>query len=777
MPLTRLSLIACLLLTAGHLRGGEAAEAVRAWLVATYATGAKEAVTAKVAGTVYANATLVAAQESSVQLYAKDLDGALPWTLLGDDGICLLAESLVAKASVPVRESWLMLAIACKRSETPAFRRVRDELFRADAAAAGRVNAALGVGAAPKADPPIADAGAAPADPSFPSVDGETAIIPTGAEDDESAPMIDKSGKVIRSAYLRWAYDYSATMVSKRLGPTKAQLKTGAKPKNANKAEVTEATSSARAKIWSPPMQFFKGARNGQGMPWNVGGPPTADAGDYSGTHAQILYAPDAANDPGVDRILILEEGHNCFTYQPTPTWWGGSHPEPTLGTPSWREASPKGLGAPVAIARGYGTWCNSGIIAFSSGLLGTAGTCTSQNAGTFLKLPPGKVPTAIALTSRNEFALVTVWDVVKLKGELAVVALECCHTEGLMAIYCWHQKNPGLPSVGGFTSMKLLGFVDLPFATPTAISATGNRIGTAGWLSVDGRNGFPREIDLSKQSFRDSFGTSTGANATYAQSSGYAVIASRYENKVAFVDLQPLFQHFGEMYFTTDKRYQRTREYGPDPKQWPCDFSVDDAPRPVVVKCVKVIAPSAVNVTIGGDSQSRAYIATESGALQIWRVGGLATDAPASSSEIAMAGQVAIGRNPTCLAYVKDLGWGKPDTLRNQIIAVCRGDQELSWIQLAGDTGTVIRRLRDTRLEDPVHAEVADTHGTESSVVTVTDFLGKQVVNYRFGPVVFHTNGGLRVDMGPDGKAEFECGGAMPFPGCPYMVCGTNVN
>ena len=49
--------------------------------------------------------------------------------------------------------------------------------------------------------------------------------------------------------------------------------------------------------------------------------------------------------------------------------------------------------------------------------------------------------------------------------------------------------------------------------------------------------------------------------------------------------------------------------------------------------------------------------------------------------------------------------------------------------------------------------------------------------INYRFGPVVFHTNGGARFDMGSDGKAEFECGGVMEFAGHPYRVCTTNVN
>lgn len=763
MVITRLLLPALLALAVGTLRGGEASDAVRGWLIDTYGAGAREAVMVKVGGTVYTAATLISAQKAEVQLQAKDLDGALPWKLLGDEGICLLGENLIAKAPVPICESWLHLAIACKRADTPVFRRTRDNLFRADAAAAGRIDAALASSSTPPVVQPQPE----------PPADGIAAADPTvatvGEAADEAGPMFDKKGKLNRGEYQRWAFDYGATMINKRLGPV-AQA-----DKKTEKSKAKGKTSAEIPTIWSPPVQVYAPARNGLGMPYNVGGPPTADGGDYSSTHAQVLYVPEAKGDPGVDRISILDEAHNCFTYQPTPTWWGGWHPEPALATPAWQTASPKGFGAPVGIARGYGNWCNSGIIAFTSGLLGTAGTCTSQNPGTFLMLPPGKIPSSIALTPRNEFALVTVWDVVNGKGEIAVVALECSYTKDLMALYSWSQVNPCLPSPGGFTSMKLLGFVELPFATPTAISAAGNRSGQLPWLRVADKNAAPSAIDFSKQAVRDTF--ARGENATYIESSGFAVVISRFENKAAFIDLQPLFQHVFEAYCTTEQRYRQTRDYGPGPKQWPCDFTVNDKPRPVVVKSVRVRNPTAVNVTVGAGDQARVHIATEEGMLQVWRVGDLASDAPASPADIRQTGQVAIGRNPTCLTYAKNMGWNNPNTMTSQLIAVSRGDCEIVWIEFSGDEGRVIRRLRDTRLVDPVYAEVADNHGTESNVISIVDFKGKQVVNYRCGPVILHTNGGRRFDMGPDGKAEFECGGAMAFPGYPYALCGTNVN
>jgi len=62
-------------------------------------------------------------------------------------------------------------------------------------------------------------------------------------------------------------------------------------------------------------------------------------------------------------------------------------------------------------------------IIAFQSGLLATFGTNTSRGEVT-LQLDPGKVPTAISVTDAGEFALVTVWDTINLKGQVAVIAL-----------------------------------------------------------------------------------------------------------------------------------------------------------------------------------------------------------------------------------------------------------------------------------------------------------------------------------------------------------------
>lgn len=573
-----------------------------------------------------------------------------------------------------------------------------------------------------------------------------------------STQITDRSGKIDRAAYVREAMDWSLAALHRKLGPDYEHYH--------KKAEEFPT-------IWLAEDKPSKVGRNGKGFVYQGGGPPTANPGDYSSTQGQAFYCPDKPPDPGVDRFDVLGMGHNCSTEKPAPPWWGGWHPEPAVTTPAWKQAAGGSLGAPVALARSAASWSNSAVMVFTSGLVGCAGTCTSQNSNPFFAFPKQKIPTAVAVTNKNEFALITLWDVEKMKGEVAVLAMESMHTDGLMALYEWRAIHPGLPSVGGVRSLKLMGYLALPFATPTGICVVGNR--GSEWVRINGKNSQAGDVDLAQQAMRDSF--YRGENKQITCSAGFAVVISRYENKAAFLDLQPLFQYMREMYLTTEENYKKTRESGPDPKQWPYDFDVDPRPKPPVVAVLDVPQPTAVSASLFGGKEARAYIAMLDGRLGIYQVGGLASEDPANPGDVRCTGLLQVGRNPACIAYHKNVGWGTPDFLRNTVIVVSRGDREIEWVRFKGDTGEVYKRLRDSRLKDPVCAEMADTHGTESYILTVTDFKGRKIINYRFGPVVFHTNGGARFDMGPDGKAEFECGGVMEFGGHPYRICTTNVN
>lgn len=510
------------------------------------------------------------------------------------------------------------------------------------------------------------------------------------------------------------------------------------------------------------------------GRRYQIGGPWSKKAGDFSSTQGQVLYAPDLipgggnGNGPpgAVDRVTILEWSNNCFSERPEPPWWGGFRPEPAYA--KWWKATNFNPGQPIAIARGSGSWANCGILVFSSGLVTAAGTCTGRGLEPTLMLPPEKIPTAVSVTNKNEFALVTVVDTKLHKGQVAVISLES-NGRKVKFVHEWHDDHPwSLPNVAVYTDLKLLGYVDLPdgFEFPTSITAVGNHEGGR-MNGRDGNAGLLREYDLAKQPDRDVF--LKGSNKDYGSTAGFAVVAGKYESKAAFLDLQPLFAKVRELYFTTEENYQKTRNAGPAPDQWPYTFDHDPSWKPTVVKTIDVPRPTAVLASMSGGKRARAFIASEDGRVGLYTLGGLATDEPANPEDIARVAETQVGPNPTCLAYRK--------YSRDQIIACSRGDREIAWIKYADKSTDVVKRLRDARLKDPVHLEQSDTHGIETPLITVCDFHGKQILNYRYGTLVWATQGGQKFGMGPDGKSEFECGGTLDFPGQPFAISAANVN
>jgi len=514
--------------------------------------------------------------------------------------------------------------------------------------------------------------------------------------------------------------------------------------------------------LYQPPPKFCPFARNNKGMTYEIGGPPTKEAGDFSSTQAQVLYATDSGAS-GLDRILILDMGNKCFSEKPEQPWWGGFRPEPAV-----QEWQKKGgvPGGPVGISRGTCTWSNHAIVVFRNGLVGTAGTATSQSTFPTFQFPAGKIPTAVHVTPRNEMALVTVFDSKDRKGQLAVLALESCAPN---FAHDWHQRYPLLPSVASYSDIKLLGYVDLPIKLPSAVSGGGNSGG--GWLhSSSGGNASPPAIDLSNPDIRASF--LKGHNQGWISSCGYAVVLSKTEQKAVFVDLQPLFAGVRNAYCGSNESWMKTRDLGPKPKQWPWTFDAEPSLRPEVIATIDVPRPVSVYARTTGGDNARAFIGCQDGTLLCYRVGGLGTPAASTPEGIQEAGRMTVGKNPVWIATK-----GMPAGGDTGFIVVSRGDRALQWVKFSKDQGTIVRELRDERMADPVYAEVADTHGIETQLVTVADFKGRKIINYRCSPVVFATNGGARFGCGPKGDEEFECGGVMMFPGPPIAVSGTNVN
>lgn len=242
-----------------------------------------------------------------------------------------------------------------------------------------------------------------------------------------------------RAAVLRELQDVSAAGISRRLGPDYAFYH-------------PEGEAAKLPDIWMVPAQQGPGGRI-----WQIGGPWVKDAGDYSSTQGQVLFAPDAGHFP-VDRVTIIEWAHGCFAEAPLPPWHGGFRPEPA--SKQWREAAPDGnVGVPIAMARGMGYWANNGLAIFSSGIVAAAGTVTARGLEPTFRFPPHKLLTAISILNKSEFALVTLHDTEKHLGQVAVLSLRV-DGKKTQFVHEWQDDHAwSLPSVGLFTGLKLLGY------------------------------------------------------------------------------------------------------------------------------------------------------------------------------------------------------------------------------------------------------------------------------------------------------------------------------
>ena len=221
--------------------------------------------------------------------------------------------------------------------------------------------------------------------------------------------------------------------------------------------------------------------------------------GMFSTNQANAIFAAD---DPtqrvGVSLLQTSAYMYNVFAQLPQLPWQiyqaGQGIDAPNVMN---YKAAGTASGNPVAVSRcsggGAPGFCAEGVVAFQNGVLGTVGSNTASNNAT-TKLGPNKVPTGVAVTNGNEFALVTVWDTVALKGQVAVVALaglcdgcdpmnSAAHTTNGVSYSAWHNwwnewigVYPGLPNMGNTAFMKVLGYVDIPgMAAPTEIAVTTN--------------------------------------------------------------------------------------------------------------------------------------------------------------------------------------------------------------------------------------------------------------------------------------------------------------
>jgi hypothetical protein len=189
---------------------------------------------------------------------------------------------------------------------------------------------------------------------------------------------------------------------------------------------------------------------------------------------------------------------------------------------------------------------------------------------------------------------------------------------------------------------------------------------------------------------------------------------------------------------------------------------------------------PTAVRIGNQGASSTddlrkpiKAWIGNVDGEVHVLDVSAFAQDAPrpvpaAAIKEIA---RVQAGRNVTAMTRQGS----------NYVLVASRGDRRLDWVGVSDTAKTVFtveRTLRDSRLDDPVAVDACD----RGPVVSVSDFTGKKLLNFRVGPT--ENNGGkppANYGCGPGGAdttcTSFEFGGSFDLPGTPFFLGTSNVN
>jgi hypothetical protein len=621
------------------------------------------------------------------------------------------------------------------------------------------------------------------------------------ADDEPGAPtgwrerILSSSGGLDWSQYAAVAAGYHTTsVIDYRFGPRCSKFRSSEEEFPLVHQPKPDGIFAINAGAWA---RINPGSDGDPGAGWMMSG--------------QLLFSPDAttpaamaagcANARSADGAISMTDKGLCLRLRAewTPDWWNrNSISVPTCpAIEAYRRQWPDLTLPPVATARGRGGASVTGFLAFSNGVIGIAGTGNDgyvaaggdkQLPYVSVRLPRGKVPTALTVTQNNEFVLVTTWDPGAKKGQVAIISVEGRQMAQEKRFY--YGLPGGWPHVKG---LKLLGFVDLPFAAPMAIDATldvtlGNPRGNSDNVKDEFSNPAIREVWLGAHKAAGNDGKMFWKQTARF---GYAIVSSRAENKVAILNLQPLLAYYRKMYLTTPERHALTLKVGPSKDQWPHTFEYAPEQTPRVVATWSVQQPTTVAVgaargafipprSFAKDpmcSVKTAYVGTMSGTVRLYDVSALFSETPSQPISSGPFSAFKCGRNPTQIFR------GFHSTAPDDLFVVSRGDRSITHADYDGRIRAV---LRDRRMKDPVTCFVSlDQAGwggsgpgkaVYASVLTVMDFAGRQVLDYAVDDGRNSNGEQLPLKDEKGRKVPFIFGFGNPMPGFPFMFTAEEV-
>jgi hypothetical protein len=581
------------------------------------------------------------------------------------------------------------------------------------------------------------------------------------------------NGSIDPAAYQTYATTWDPITLGARLGPTFEQL---------NPYAVDD-----RPTNFKPESKECKLSFANRTNPYELGDIGCVKDNDYWSESGQVAYIPDSSTDAGLDRIQTFAYYDNVFALSPRLDYASGTpHSDPQTRENYYKTLTGSLPRLPVAMVRSYGMLQNEALVVYQNGLLAVAGTQTSRSGSERpypgLLLPANKVPTGIAVTTACEFALITVMDTQTQKGQLAVVALE----GKFLKFHTWPYM--GMPNQGSWSDFKLLGYIDLPMSAPSAVAAASNGY----WMGPSQTdNKVLSQLDLANNGIRQGLynGPEAGWTGVVANK-GYAIVSSKVDNKAVIVDLSPLFSYIRESYLSSAESFQNSLvNRGNGVNQFPLTFSEKAEITPRVVWERNLTAPTAVlagqKIDRWSTDRFKAYVACEDGTINIVDTSSfMARFKWEKSGVVNVIGTVKVGRNPVSMAFNRFTEYplaglpngtdGKPvrpDPLNNAFYVACRGDREVDGVSTFEGQGQVFRRIKDSRMGDPVAVSIS----YRGPIISVADFSGKKILSFRVGTIKDRHD---RVyPCGADGKAKFEFAGELSFPGNPFAINTSNVN
>lgn len=563
---------------------------------------------------------------------------------------------------------------------------------------------------------------------------------------------------------------------SDRFGPTFEQLFPGA--------------PDTRASLYFTPDKPATLVINGWKMtydrcdPYNIG-VEDGDQTDYWSCSGQVAYYPKlgslgtyteaeksfTAPLIGLDRVATFAHYDGVFSTSPRldkPS--GFTRPDHCLaGEPRYRDC-----GQPLGIVRNGAALQNDALVITEKGRLLDASTQTGRPGDSwplpYLQLPANKKATGgIAVTTGNEFAVITVEDTETHKGQLAVVALE----GKWLQFHTWPYL--GLFNHGSFSDFKLLGFVDLSIAHPDSVGAASNGF----WESPGQTNNkslgqLPLTANLRQ--------TLQNPNGEYGwikivATGGYAIVASKQDSALVVVDLSPVFQSFRDAWLKNFDATVVARADG----TWPNSTTMGS---PKEVWSTPVTHPTSVLAGQLLDRWSadrfKAYVGDLDGNVTIVDTSSLMHRWDwEKNSPIAVIGSIKVGPNITSMCFDRFGENVLPlippkhncDPLNNLFWVCSRGNRTLYQVVTHDGNAAVVREVTDKHMGDPVGLGMAD----RAKILSVACGNQEKWISFRIGGLQAHS--GAWYGAGADGTAYAEFCGETSVPGFCFAVSSANVN